>query len=120
MMKKRPIVFEQCFGQCLGGLNGLQTLPGVVVIVGQPTEWTAIQECRKLNIPVICRLDTDCNPKVVKIGVPMNDDSTASICFFFEIVIPGIQEGHRWWLSKKIKNRTKLRLLTSKKNTRVF
>jgi small subunit ribosomal protein S2 len=114
-MKKRPIVSEQRFGQRLGGLNGLQTLPGAVVIVGQPTEWTAIQECRKLNIPVVCRLDTDCDPTVVEIGVPMNDDSTASICLFFETLIPGIQEGRRWWLSKKIKNRTKLRLLTSKK-----
>lgn len=77
------------------GLKGLQSLPGVVIIVGQTTEIVAIRECRKLGIPVICRLDTDCNPDLVEVGVPINDDSKRSIRLFLEAILPRIHEGQR-------------------------
>jgi small subunit ribosomal protein S2 len=77
------------------GLKGLQSLPDVVILVGQTTEIVAIRECRKLGIPVICRLDTDCNPDLVEVGVPINDDSERSIRLFLEIILPRIHEGRR-------------------------
>merc|ERR1711977_67968 len=77
------------------GLKGLQSLPGIVIIVGQTTEIVAIRECRKLGIPVICRLDTDCNPDLVEVGVPINDDSKRSIRLFLEAILPRIHEGQR-------------------------
>jgi small subunit ribosomal protein S2 len=40
---------------------------------------TAIQECRKLGIPVICILDTNCDPDLVDIPIPGNDDAVRSI-----------------------------------------
>jgi len=67
-----------------GGLKGIRTIPDVVVIVGQITELVAVLECHKLNIPVICRLDTDCDPQLVEIGVPINDDSKERINLFLE------------------------------------
>jgi small subunit ribosomal protein S2 len=102
------------------GLKGIQTLPGAVIIVGQPTELTAIQECRKLGIPIICRLDTDCNPRLVEIGVPINDDSTTSISLFLEALVPRIKKGHHWWMSKKTKEKSKLNYIVDENNNRIF
>jgi small subunit ribosomal protein S2 len=84
----------------VGGLKGIRSLPRVVVIVGQTTDFVAAQECRKLSIPLICRLDTDCDPDFADVGVPMNDDSTSRIRLFLEVLLLGIQEGRRVRLSK--------------------
>jgi len=84
----------------LGGLRGIKTVPGVVVVVGQTIEVTAIDEFIKLNIPSICRLDTDCNPDLVKIGVPMNDDSSPRIRLFLQGIVNRIKEGKRTHILK--------------------
>jgi ribosomal protein S2 len=84
-----------------GGLKRIRTIPDLAVVVGQTTELVRIRECRKLRIPVICRLDTDCDPSLVKIGVPMNDDSSESISLFFITLVPRIKNGYNIWMQKK-------------------
>ena len=84
----------------LGGLRGIKTVPGVIVVVGQTIEVTAIDEFIKLNIPSICRLDTDCNPDLVKIGIPMNDDSSPRIRLFLQGIVTRIKEGKRTHIFK--------------------
>jgi small subunit ribosomal protein S2 len=84
----------------LRGLKGICHYPGVVVIVGQIIEVAAIRECHKLMIPTICRLDTNCNPKIVELGIAINDDSAARILLFLEAIIPRIQSGRRSWTLK--------------------
>ena len=73
-----------------GGLKGIQTIPGIVIIIGQVVELVSIQECYKLEIPIICRLDTDCDPNLVEFGIPINDDSKIRIQLFFEILLTKI------------------------------
>ena len=73
----------------LGGLKGMYSIPSAVVVVGQVEEITAIQECRKLDIPVVCRLDTDCDPSLAEVGVPINDDSRSSINLFLQVLLSG-------------------------------
>jgi small subunit ribosomal protein S2 len=119
-MKKESISSLNRLNRSIVGLKGIQTLPGAVIIVGQPTELTAIQECRKLGIPIICRLDTDCNPRLVEIGIPINDDSATSICLFLETLIPRIKKGHHWWMSKKTKEKLKLNYIINENNARIF
>jgi small subunit ribosomal protein S2 len=75
----------------LGGLKGIQIIPNVAIVVGQTSELVAIQECRKIKIPIICPLDTDCNPDLAEIGVPINDDSRDGIHFFLEILLSRLQ-----------------------------
>jgi small subunit ribosomal protein S2 len=63
-------------------LNGLKTmtqLPDVAIIIDQKREMTAIKECRKLNIPIISILDTNCDPDLIDIPIPGNDDAVRSI-----------------------------------------
>ena len=54
-------------------------VPDVIIIVDQTVEMTAIQEASILNIPIISILDTNCDPDLVDIPIPGNDDSTLSI-----------------------------------------
>jgi small subunit ribosomal protein S2 len=100
-LRKRLEQLERYFA----GIKGIQTIPDLTVVVGQTTEMVRIRECYNLEIPVICRLDTDCDPSLVKIGVPMNDDSKASIQLFFETLIPRIKDGHNLWMQKEKKQK---------------
>jgi len=63
----------------LNGIKNMTKLPDVAIIIDQKREMTAIQECRKLGIPVISILDTNCDPDLVDIPIPGNDDAVRSI-----------------------------------------
>jgi len=63
----------------LGGVKTMTTLPDIAIIIDQKREMTAIAECRKLGIPVVSILDTNCNPDLVDIPIPGNDDAVRSI-----------------------------------------
>ena len=57
----------------------MDRLPDVAIVIDQKREMTAIRECRKLGIPVISILDTNCDPDLVDIPIPGNDDAVRSI-----------------------------------------
>ena len=63
----------------LGGLTEMQQIPDIAIVVDPKREITAIAECRKLGITVISILDTNCDPNVVDIPIPANDDAVSSI-----------------------------------------
>lgn len=74
-LKKQRARLEKFFG----GLRNLSELPDLVVIVGQPHEKNAVQECQKLGIPTITLLDSNCDPTLSTYGITANDDSTRSV-----------------------------------------
>ena len=57
----------------------MEKLPDIAIVIDQKREITAIRECRKLGIPVISILDTNCDPDLVDIPIPGNDDAVRSI-----------------------------------------
>jgi small subunit ribosomal protein S2 len=61
------------------GIKYMDGVPDVIVVVDQTVEMTAIQEASILNIPIISILDTNCDPDLVDIPIPGNDDSALSI-----------------------------------------
>jgi small subunit ribosomal protein S2 len=63
----------------LNGVKNMTSLPDVAIVIDQKREMTAIRECRKLGIPVISILDTNCDPDLVDIPIPGNDDAVRSI-----------------------------------------
>ena len=63
----------------LNGIKGMPHLPTIAIIIDQKREITAIAECRKLGIPIVSILDTNCDPDLVDIPIPGNDDSVGSI-----------------------------------------
>lgn len=63
----------------LSGIKNMQHPPDVAIIIDQKREITAIQECRKLGIPIISIVDTNCDPDLIDIPIPGNDDAVRSI-----------------------------------------
>lgn len=77
----------------LHGIKTMQKLPDFVLVVDQKKEITAIQECIKLGIPTICMLDTNCNPEIIDIPIPANDDAIRSIKLIISKISDAILEG---------------------------
>nr|YP_009397229.1 ribosomal protein S2 [Thuretia quercifolia]ARW66415.1 ribosomal protein S2 [Thuretia quercifolia] len=77
----------------LNGIKDMQKLPDLVIIVDQKKEITAIQECIKLGIPTICMLDTNCNPEIIDVPIPSNDDAIRSIKLIIGKISDAILEG---------------------------
>lgn len=77
----------------LNGIKDMKTLPDLVIIVDQKKETTAIQECIKLGVPTICMLDTNCNPEIVDVPIPANDDAIRSIKLVLSKISDSILEG---------------------------
>ena len=65
--------------QHLDGIKFMQTLPDVVILIDQKREMTALKECRNLNIPIVSILDTNCDPDLIDVPIPGNDDAVRSI-----------------------------------------
>jgi small subunit ribosomal protein S2 len=65
--------------QNLGGLTEMSQVPDIAIFVDPKREATAIAECKKLGITIISILDTNCDPNLVDIPVPANDDAVRSI-----------------------------------------
>ena len=79
----------------LNGIRSMYQQPDMVIIIGQQEEMNAIQECRKLNIPILTILDTNCDPNLTDIFIPANDDSVSSINFILNDLSEAIQEGQK-------------------------
>ena len=77
----------------LNGIKDMKQLPDIVIIIDQKREMTAIRECRKLGIPIVSILDTNCDPDLIDIPIPGNDDAVCSIKLILEILTNGIVSG---------------------------
>jgi len=63
----------------LAGIKEMKNLPDIVILIDQKQEMTAVKECRKLAIPIVSILDTNCDPDLIDIPIPGNDDALGSI-----------------------------------------
>ena len=79
----------------LDGIKNMERLPDVVIIVDQKREMTAIRECRTLGIPIISILDTNCDPDLVDIPIPGNDDAVRSIKLILTSLTDSINLGKK-------------------------
>ena len=77
----------------LDGIKDMSALPDIVIIIDQKREITAVAECRKLGIPVISILDTNCDPDLVDIPIPGNDDAVRSIKLILTALTDSIIKG---------------------------
>jgi small subunit ribosomal protein S2 len=77
----------------LGGIKSLRKVPDVVIIVDQRREYNAVQECQKLGVEIVSMLDTNCDPDLVDIPIPANDDAIRSIKLIVGKLADAIYEG---------------------------
>lgn len=81
--------------QHLNGIKDMPQIPDVMIVVDQKRELTAIKEAITLDIPVISILDTNCDPEIVDIPIPGNDDSIGSIKLILQTLSTNISAGKR-------------------------
>jgi small subunit ribosomal protein S2 len=86
----------------LGGIKAMRRIPDVVVLVDQRREYNAVLECQKLNIPIVSLLDTNCDPDLVDIAIPANDDAIRSIKLIVGKLADAIYEGRHGQLEPEV------------------
>jgi small subunit ribosomal protein S2 len=77
----------------LGGIRNLDSLPDAIFILDTKKEEIAVREARKLGIPIVAVLDTNCDPEDVDFGIPGNDDAIRSGALLTRIVADAVIEG---------------------------
>ena len=96
MPKKEAIICRKELEKLRKHLNGVKemvNLPDVVIIIDQKREMTAVRECRTLGIPIISILDTNCDPDLIDIPIPGNDDAIRSIKLILHSLADNIISG---------------------------
>src|SRR3982751_3722062 len=81
--------------KALGGIKNMGELPGAVFIVDVVKEHIAVSEARKLEIPIVATVDTNCDPDVIDYAIPGNDDAIRSIRLFASKVADACVLGQR-------------------------
>ena len=79
----------------LGGIKDMEELPGVIFLVDPKKERIAILEARKLDIPVIGLVDTNCNPEDVDYAIPGNDDAIRAVKIIADVMANAVIEGRQ-------------------------
>jgi len=77
----------------LGGIKDMDALPSAAFIIDPKREEIAVQECRKLGIPVVAVVDTNCDPDLIDYIIPGNDDAIRAIKLFVTCVADACLEG---------------------------
>jgi small subunit ribosomal protein S2 len=96
MTKKELLVLRRekdKLEKTLGGIRDMARVPSAVWIVDTKKEHLAVDEARKLGIPVVAILDTNCDPDEVDYKIPGNDDAIRSVTLLTRVVADAVAEG---------------------------
>ena len=77
----------------LGGIRDMAKIPSAIWVVDTKKEHIAVGEARKLGIPVIAMLDTNCDPDEVDFPIPGNDDAIRSVALLTRVIADAVAEG---------------------------
>ena len=77
----------------LGGIKEMKKLPGALFIVDPRKERNAVAEARKLHIPIVAIVDTNCDPDEIDYVIPGNDDAIRAVKLIAGIMANAILEG---------------------------
>jgi small subunit ribosomal protein S2 len=77
----------------LGGIRDMSRVPSAIWVVDTKKEHIAVSEARKLGIPVIAILDTNCDPDEVTYPIPGNDDAIRSVALLTRVVADAVADG---------------------------
>jgi small subunit ribosomal protein S2 len=94
--KKELLIFKRerdKLEKTLGGIRTMAKVPSAVWIVDTKKEHIAISEAKKLNIPVVAILDTNCDPDEVDYPIPGNDDAIRAVSTLTRVVADAVAEG---------------------------
>ncbi len=79
----------------LGGIKEMTEMPGVMFVVDPKKERIAVLEAKKLGIPVVGLVDTNCNPEDVDYAIPGNDDAIRAVKLIADVIANAVIEGRQ-------------------------
>ena len=79
----------------LGGIREMKTLPGAMFIVDPHNEDIAVQEARKLHIPIVAITDTNCDPDLIDYVIPGNDDAIRAVKLLSSVIANAVIEANQ-------------------------
>jgi len=85
----------------LEGVRNMTKLPDALFVIDARKEMTAIREARRLDIPVVALLDTDCDPGQVNLPIPGNDDGIRSIQLVMGVILDALRQGRQAQIQRK-------------------
>lgn len=86
---------RQKLEQNLGGIKDMPGIPDVLFVVDPRKEEIAVKEARKLNIPVVAMVDTNCDPEEVDVIIPSNDDAIRAVKLITKTLADAYVEGNQ-------------------------
>jgi small subunit ribosomal protein S2 len=89
VLKREKVKLEKI----LGGIRDMTRVPSAVWLVDTKKEHIAVAEARKLNIPVVAILDTNCDPDEVDFPIPGNDDAIRAVGLLTRVIADAVAEG---------------------------
>lgn len=96
-MAKERIKLEAC----IGGISKMKSLPGAIFVIDPKNESIAVKEGKRLGIPIVAVVDTNCDPDDIDYVIPGNDDAIRSIRLFASKIADAAIEGRQRYLEKQ-------------------
>jgi small subunit ribosomal protein S2 len=97
--EKEKLIFN------FGGIREMKAMPQAVFVVDPKKEEIAVREARKLDIPIVGIVDTNCDPDFIDYPIPGNDDALKSIGVVTAIIAESIREGQKAFAAGELKNK---------------
>ena len=98
----------------LGGIAEMKKIPNMIFIIDTNIESLAVQEAKKLNIPIVAILDTNSDPTGINFPIPGNDDARRSINLYCELLKDTILDAKKYIVNKSANNQITKNIITEK------
>ncbi len=85
----------------IGGISNMKKLPGAIFVIDSKNETIAVKEAKRLGIPIVAIVDTNCDPDDIDYVVPGNDDAIRSIRLFASRIADAVIEGRQIYAEKQ-------------------
>ena len=85
----------------LGGIRDMELLPGAIFVLDTKKEHIAVTEARKVGVPIVAVVDTNCDPDLIDYAIPGNDDAIRAGQLMCRVISDAVQEG-RFIRSKRV------------------
>lgn len=96
LTKKERLKLERELGKLelsLGGIKDMGGVPDIIIVIDTNKEALALQEAKKLRIPIVAVVDTNCDPSLVDYAIPGNDDASRAIALYCDLFARAILDG---------------------------
>jgi small subunit ribosomal protein S2 len=101
--------------QNLGGVQGMDRLPAAVFVVDPRKEQIVVKEARKLKIPIVALVDTNCDPDEVDYVIPGNDDAIRSCGLIVRVIADAVAEGKQLLTEAEMKAEAERKVAEAKR-----